>query len=75
MSRVGEQPKSDVQEYWNGDIPWVTLVDLPPTDHVTNLTSTERTLSEQGVAASSAKLLPLNSVIVSTRATIGRIGN
>ena len=35
--------------------------------------TTQRTISEVGLANSSAKLIPENSVVVSTRATIGRI--
>ncbi|HOE18424.1 MAG TPA: N-6 DNA methylase [Syntrophorhabdaceae bacterium] len=70
----GGTPKSDVDEYWNGGIPWVTLVDLPHTDFISQIRSTQRTISEYGLRDSSARLIPTNSVIVSTRATIGRIG-
>ncbi len=70
----GGTPKSSVREYWNGGIPWATLVDLPPTDLIAEIGTTQRTISETGLAKSSAKLIPENSVIVSTRATIGRIG-
>jgi len=69
----GGTPKSDVEEYWGGGIPWATLVDLPASDFITQITSTKRTISEKGLRESSAKMIPANSVIVSTRATIGRI--
>ena len=69
----GGTPKSTVSGYWNGGVPWITLVDLPSVDSVTNIRSTERTISEEGLRKSSAVLLPKNSVVVSTRATIGRI--
>jgi type I restriction enzyme M protein len=69
----GGTPKSDVEEFWNGGIPWATLVDLPVTDFITEIRSTQRTISERGLRESSAKMIPANSVIVSTRATIGRI--
>ncbi len=69
----GGTPKSDVEEYWGGGILWATLVDLPATDFITQITSTQRTISEKGLRESSAKMIPANSVIVSTRATIGRI--
>src|SRR5690606_23173086 len=58
----GGTPKSDVDEYWNGGIPWATLVDLPATDFITQIVSTQRTISEKGLRESSAKLLPANSV-------------
>ena len=69
----GGTPKSDVGEYWNGGVPWVTLVDLPPTDFITEIRATQRTISEQGLKKSSARLIPQDSVLVSSRATIGRI--
>ena len=30
----GGTPKSDVEEYWGGGIPWAKLVDLPATDFI-----------------------------------------
>lgn len=69
----GGTPKSDVEEYWGGGIPWATLVDLPATDFISEITATKRTISEKGLRESSAKMIPANSVVVSTRATIGRI--
>lgn len=69
----GGTPKSDVEEYWGGGIPWATLVDLPVSDFITQISATKRTISEKGLRQSSAKMIPANSVVVSTRATIGRI--
>jgi type I restriction enzyme M protein len=70
----GGTPKSDVDEYWGGPVAWVTLVDLPASDCVSEISHTTRSITERGLAESSAKILPVNSVLVSTRATIGRIG-
>jgi type I restriction enzyme M protein len=69
----GGTPKSNVPEFWNGGVAWATLVDLPADNFITQITATERNISERGLKESSAKLIPENSVIVSTRATIGRI--
>jgi type I restriction enzyme M protein len=69
----GGTPKSDVKEFWGGGIAWATLVDLPATDFITQITTTARTITKRGLKESSAKMIPVNSVIVSTRATIGRI--
>ncbi|MBP8265460.1 MAG: N-6 DNA methylase [Zoogloea sp.] len=69
----GGTPKSDVEEYWGGGIPWATLVDLPATDFISEIAATKRTISDKGLRESSAKMIPANSVVVSTRATIGRI--
>lgn len=69
----GGTPSSEIDSYWNGNINWATLKDLPAKDFITNISSTERTISDLGLSKSSAKVLPKNSVLVSTRATIGRI--
>ena len=69
----GGTPRSNIEEYWNGGVPWATLVDLPPTDFITEIRNTQRTISEQGLEKSSARLIPQDSVLVSTRATVGRI--
>ena len=70
----GGTPKSGIKEYWDGGVPWITLVDLPAGDFITEITTTQRTISEKGLRNSSAKIIPANSVVVSSRATIGRIG-
>jgi type I restriction enzyme M protein len=69
----GGTPKSDVAEYWDGGISWATLVDLPAANFITEIKDTVRTISEEGLRGSSAKMLPANSILVSSRATIGRI--
>ena len=67
----GGTPKSDVAEYYGGNIPWVVTGDL--TDGLVR-TST-RTLTEIGLAKSSAKLVPSGTVLVAMYgASIGRVG-
>jgi type I restriction enzyme M protein len=70
----GGTPKSTKEAYWKGGIHWATLVDLPQRDFISQITKTERTISEAGLANSSAKILPVGTVVVSSRATIGRVG-
>jgi type I restriction enzyme M protein len=69
----GGTPDSKNEKYWNGDINWVTLADLPATDLITEIRETKRKITEAGLENSSARLLPVNSILVSSRATIGRI--
>lgn len=69
----GGTPSSEIEKYWDGDINWATLVDLPATELVSNINCTVRKITLEGLKNSSAKLLPVNSILVSTRATIGRI--
>jgi type I restriction enzyme M protein len=65
----GGTPDTNIEEYWNGDINWVTLVDTKEK----YLTSTKRKITQKGMEKSSATLLPINTVIFSSRATIGDI--
>ncbi|MGV8025420.1 MAG: N-6 DNA methylase [Anaerolineaceae bacterium] len=69
----GGTPNTSKPEYWGGNIHWVTLVDLPAENLITVIDRTERTISKLGLENSSAKLIPQNSVLISSRATIGRI--
>lgn len=65
----GGTPNTNKPEYWNGKINWATLVDTKNK----YLLKTERTISEDGLKNSSAVKLPINTVIFSSRATIGDI--
>ena len=70
----GGTPKSNEVSYWDGEVNWISLVDLPASNFVTQIRNSQRTITELGLKNSSAKMIPVNSVIVSTRATIGRVG-
>ena len=70
----GGTPSSKNDDFWNGNIYWITLVDLPQENRITFVSDSQRKITEAGLKGSSAKLLPANTVVVSSRATIGRIG-
>ena len=66
----GGTPSSTKPEYWDGgDICWATLPDLKNK----YLFDTQRKITQLGLKNSSAKLLPINSIIFSSRATLGEI--
>jgi type I restriction enzyme M protein len=67
----GGTPDSQNSEYWDGDIKWATLVDIP--ENIEIISNTKRKITEEGLKKSSAKLLPKGTILVSSRATIGRI--
>lgn len=67
----GGTPSTENPEFWDGDIPWATLVDIPKS--ITKIQTTVRKITKSGLSNSSAKILPRNTVLVSSRATIGRI--
>ena len=68
----GGTPKSEVSEYWDGDLNWITPKEMGKLTS-REITSTERKITEKGIKNSSAKLLPINSVILSSRAPIGHL--
>jgi type I restriction enzyme S subunit len=68
----GATPKSDVPVYWDGAIAWVTPTDLSELS-CKHISKTSRTISEAGLNACSARLLPPKSVLFSSRAPIGLI--
>lgn len=65
----GGTPSTEVKEYWGDDIPWVTLLDTKQKF----LYQTNRKLTKLGLQKSSAKVLPIDTVVFSSRATIGRV--
>ncbi|MCF8785321.1 restriction endonuclease subunit S [Rhodococcus ruber] len=66
----GGTPKTSVPEYWGGPIPWATPTDITALD-VPSLGETARSITEQGLANSSANLYPAGSILMTSRATIG----
>lgn len=63
----GGTPSTSVSEYWDGPIQWLTPTEIN-SKYVHN---SKRTITSAGIASSSAKLLPIGALILTTRATIG----
>jgi type I restriction enzyme, S subunit len=68
----GGTPKTSVEEYWNGDILWFSVVDAPRDSDVFVI-DTEKKISEAGIANSSTQVLPLGTTIISARGTVGKV--
>ncbi len=68
----GGTPKTNIPEYWNGDIPWLTPADFSEYKEM-YISSGKRNISELGLNSSSAQLLPADSILYSSRAPIGYI--
>ena len=69
----GGTPKTTVDEYWNdGDIPWLTPADMKFVEGK-YVRFGKRNITNVGLEKSSAKLIPKNSIIYSSRAPIGYI--
>ncbi len=68
----GGTPSTKISEYWNGNIPWITPKDLSIQQHK-YICKGLRNITSDGLNKSSAKIIPSNSVILSTRAPVGYI--
>ncbi|MGZ8910753.1 MAG: restriction endonuclease subunit S, partial [Methylococcaceae bacterium] len=68
----GGTPKTAISEYWNGEIPWFSVVDAPKTTDVFVI-DTEKHITQAGLEKSSTKLLSVGTTIISARGTVGRL--
>jgi len=67
----GGTPKTDVPEYWGGDIPWIAVKDFNNDKRF--IYATERTITQLGLDNSSTKLLDKGDLVISARGTVGAI--
>mgnify|MGYP004609012943 CR=1 FL=1 len=68
----GGTPKTSNDEYWNGDIPWITPADLGKLTS-SSVSSGAKSITQLGLDNSSAKLMPTGTVVYSSRAPIGYV--
>jgi type I restriction enzyme S subunit len=68
----GGTPKTSNESYWNGSIPWFSVTDTPPKGSIF-VDVTEKTISEEGLANSSARLVRAGTTIISARGTVGNL--
>ena len=67
----GGTPKTTVPEYWDGNIPWLSVKDFGGGKKY--VYTTEKTITELGLKNSTTKLLEKDDIIISARGTIGEI--
>jgi len=67
----GSTPSTSNDDYWGGGIPWATPTDITALSGNT-ISETEDTITEEGLESASTHLLPPNSVLMTSRATIGK---
>lgn len=68
----GGTPSTSIEEYYNGDIPWLSPVDLSGYKEK-YISRGRKNITQLGLQKSSARLLPKNSVLFSSRAPIGYV--
>lgn len=67
----GGTPKTSVPEYWNGNIPWLSVKDFNGDRKY--VYKTEKTITEKGLNNSATKLLQKDDIIISARGTVGEM--
>lgn len=66
----GGTPKTGESSYWNGSVPFFTPKDVGSPYTLT----TEKTITEEGLARCNSRLYPVNTVFVTARGTVGKVG-
>ena len=69
----GGTPKRNVERYFQGNIPWVTPTDITKLNGALYIDDTETHISEEVLGKSAARLLPAGAVLLTSRATIGKV--
>ncbi|WP_313324831.1 restriction endonuclease subunit S [Sphingobium yanoikuyae] len=67
----GHTPSRDKAEYWNGEIPWLSLADTEALEAL-EVDQTSECVTAKGIANSSARVLPKDTVVFSRTATVGK---
>lgn len=65
----GGTPSTSIKDYWDGDIDWYTPAEIAEQIYIT---SSQRKITEEGYNHSSAKMLPVGTVLFTSRAGIGK---
>jgi type I restriction enzyme S subunit len=68
----GGTPKTAVAEYWDGNIPWFSVVDAPDDGDVYAV-NTDKMITQSGLDNSAAQLLPEGTTIITARGTVGKV--
>jgi type I restriction enzyme S subunit len=68
--RGGTTPRTEIADYWNGDIHWTSPKDLSNSKDMFML-DTEKKITEEGLSQISSGLLPKGTLLLSSRAPIG----
>lgn len=70
---TGSTPSTTVEDYWDGDIPWLTPKEITGGFKGIYVSSTERNITQAGLDNSSARLMPAGTVMLSKRAPVGAV--
>lgn len=65
----GGTPKTSINNYWNGDIPFFTPKDSPNCFYTTD---TEKSLTSEGLNNCNSRLFPKETIFITARGTVGK---
>ena len=69
----GGTPRTSVEMYWDGDVPWLTPKEVTRGNGALYVSSTERMITKEGLYSSAAKLMPAGTVMLTKRAPVGAV--
>ena len=67
----GSTPKTSIKEYWNGNICWITPAELSNMSGI--IYDSKKKITERGKSSCSLRVMPSRTVILSSRAPIGKV--
>lgn len=67
----GSTPKTNIAEYWDGDLEWITPAELDDETYI--IKESHRKITRAAVQKTSLKPFPKGTVILSSRAPIGKV--
>ena len=67
----GGTPKRNILDYWNGDIPWLTVKDF--NNDLRHIDTVSESITKLGLEKSSTKILSNGQIIISARGTVGKL--
>ena len=67
----GGTPKTSVDSYWNGNIPWIQSSDIKENEVLA--VDIKKTISQEAISNSATKLIPKNSIAIVTRVGVGKL--
>ena len=65
----GGTPSTSKSDFWDGDIPWISIKDF--NNSFKYIYKTEKSITKQGLEKSSTNMLYKNDIIISARGTVG----
>lgn len=67
----GSTPKTNNEEYWNGNLCWITPAEISDSNYI--ISDTIRKITIEGAKSCSLTCMPIGTVLLTSRAPIGKV--